>query len=379
MSNLLGQIESLLGYGASSSQAVVVRIDGMLITGWEEIEVRCGVELMPWAAELALTSYQPAAGQSITINPGDVAEIYIGTDLLMTGYVLSVVESEGPQNHELRVQITAKSIDLLECSAEFSTYQMNSTNALAIAAKVSSFAGISVKSINGAGNVDVQQFSAILTETAYEIIERVCRLACVLFYDQPDGSIALSGVGADRMSSGFTVGDNVEAWTRVRSNAGRFSTVTAILASTAMLFSEPTEENYVTEMQAISSGAQASDPEIERARPLLVPVEIGDQDLVVAKQRVQWEVNRRYGRANTVSLTCDSWRDKKGNLFRPNKIASFTDNKGVSADYLIGEIVYRQSPAGTRADVMLAPAAAYQPEPILNPLLNNEAIVASNS
>lgn len=370
--SIVSQIASLLGYSGKTAEQSVIRIGGQLITGWEEEEIRVGIELMPWAAELALTSYQPGTGSKVTINPGDEAELYIGTDLLLTGYVLSVVEDSGPSTHGLRVQITSKSIDLTDCSAEFSTYQMNSTNALAIAQKVSSFAGINVTSINGAGNIDVQQFSAILTETAYEIIERVCRLACVLFYDQPDGSIALSGVGTDRMSSGFVVGKNVEAWTRVRSNIGRYSTVTAITASTVMLFTEPTESNYIAEMQAISSGVVAKDDTITRTRPLLVPVELGDQDYIVAKQRVQWEVNRRYARGNTVTLTCDGWRDTGGNLWRVNKIASFTDASGVSADYLIGEITYRRSRSGTRADVVLAPAAAFQPEPILNPLLNNE-------
>ncbi|GBR03120.1 phage baseplate assembly protein [Gluconobacter cerinus] len=374
--SILSQIKSILGYEGAAAEKSLIVIGGQIITGWEEEEIRIGLELMPWTADLALTSYQPATGANVTINPGDEAQLYIGSDLLLTGYVLSVVESEGPSSHGLRVQITAKSIDLTDCSAEFSTYQMNSTNALAIARKVSAFAGIQVASINGAGNIDVQQFSAILTETAYEIIERVCRLACVLFYDQPDGSIALSGVGTGRMSSGFVVGENVEDWTRVRSNLGRYSTVTAILASTVMLFTEPTESNYVTEMEAISSGAKAQDAAINRTRPLLIPVELGDTDQKVAQQRVQWEVNRRYGRANTVMLTCDSWRDKEGNLWLPNKIASFTDPAGVSTDYLIGEIVFRRSRSGTRADVTLAPPSAYQPQPVLNPLLNNELNVA---
>ncbi|MCP1213405.1 hypothetical protein [Acetobacter okinawensis] len=42
-------------------------------------------------------------------------------------------------------------------------------------------AGIQVRSIGGAGDTNIQQFSVILTETAYEVIERATRLAGACF------------------------------------------------------------------------------------------------------------------------------------------------------------------------------------------------------
>ncbi|MBN3866457.1 phage baseplate assembly protein [Gluconobacter kondonii] len=379
MSGIIDQIGQILGYGQDAQKTASVLINGALITGWTDVTVRCGVDLMPWVADLGMTSYQPDVGTDMTINEGDAVQLWIGTDQLITGYVVTVVEAVSDGRHALRLQIASKSMDLVDCSAEFSTYQMNSTNAVALAKRVAQFADINVSQINGAGNVDLQLFSVILTETAYEIIERVARLAGVLFYDLPDGNVAFAAVGSQRMASGLIYGENVEQMTSVRSTAGRFSSITAVLMTTALLFNKPGDADYVGQMDAVTSGAVAEDPGIVRTRPLLIPAELGDQDYAVTTKRVQWEVARRYGRANTVTVTCDSWRDTSGNLWAVNHMAPVRLKSGRELDLVIAEVVFRQGEDGTRADLVMVPPEGLMPEPLLLPALSNEGIQAINS
>ncbi|MBV1835661.1 phage baseplate assembly protein [Acetobacter estunensis] len=379
MSGVISQIASILGYGVQSAAQVVAVIGSQIVTGWTEATIRVGVEIMPWTADLGITYRQPQGGLPLKVNEGDTAQIYIGTTPLITGYVVGVVDSKGPDSHEVRLQIASKSMDLVDCSAEFSTYQMNSTNALAVAQRVAAFAGINVIAVGDAGNTDIQQFSVILTETAYEVIERLARLAGVLFYDRPDGNVTMSRVGSTRMASGFVMGGNVEHCTRARSMAGRYSTITAVLQNTVMLFTSPNEADYVGQMEAISSPAKATDVTITRNRPLLIPVELGDANAAVAQQRVLWEAARRWGRSRPITVTCDSWVDSEGKIWCPNTLAPFTDEAGSSIDYVIGEITFRKGSEGTRADVVLMPPAAFQPEPILLPAQSNEAVQAINS
>ncbi|GBQ92074.1 bacteriophage tail protein [Acetobacter nitrogenifigens DSM 23921 = NBRC 105050] len=382
MSGVLSQISALLGYSASSSQTVVVRIGDQLIYGWTSVAIRLGLELMPSTADLTITETSPVTGTLQNVSPGDAAELYIGLDQLITGYVVAVIDTESAESHDIHVQIASKSMDLVDCAAEFSTYQMTSTNALAIAQKVAEPFGISVSSIGGAGDVNIQQFSVILTETAYEVIERLCRLAGCLFYDLPDGNIVLAPVGSDLMASGFTMGENVEQRQHVRSMAGRYSTITAILASNIMLFDPPSSDGkQVDQMKAITAPGNAvvTDLDITRWRPLLIPVENGDADYKMARTRVLWEVARRAGRSRQITVTCDSWRDSAGALWRPNKLAPYTDGNGVSTNYVMGEITLTQNPGGTRADVTLMPRQAFIPEPLLLPMASNEAVRAANS
>ncbi|MBV0888142.1 phage tail protein [Komagataeibacter oboediens] len=381
MSGALSAISDFLGWNnAPSDQVSIVATTGSTsrqITNWTSTVLRLGIEIMPWTATLGMTAARASATGASTLNPGDTCKVYIGTDLVFTGYVITVVDDLGPEDHLIEVQIASKSVDLVECAAEFSTFQMNSTNALAIARAVAGRMGIEVVSVNSAGDTDILAFSVILTETAYEVIERVSRLAAVVFYDQPDGNICMSTVGTRRAASGFTVGGNVERIQAVRSLGGRFSKVTAICQGTVSLFTDPNEDALADQMGVLTVGVDATDPGVPRTRNMFIPVENGDQNYTVTRQRVQWEVNRRIGRAYPVTLTADSWRDAAGQLWLPNMLAPVTARDGTVTDLLIGEATLRQTADdGTHADIVLMPPSAFSPEPLLNPVLADRFIQA---
>ncbi|WP_239021151.1 phage baseplate assembly protein [Novacetimonas hansenii] len=176
--------------------------------------------------------------------------------------------------------------------------------------------------------------------------------------------------GTRRAATGFTVGGNVERIQTVRSLGGRYSKVTAICMGTVSLFTDPNVNALADQMGVLTIGVDATDPGVPRTRNMFVPVENGDQDNRVARQRVQWEVNRRIGRAYPVTLTADRWRDAAGQLWLPNMLAPVTAADGTRRDLLIGELTLRQTVEdGTHADVVLMPPGAYSPEPMLNPVL----------
>jgi prophage tail gpP-like protein len=379
---LLSGVSSALGYDGTTAQGATIRIGKYTITGWERVSIRIGLEIMPWAAMLETSSWQPttSGGSTISINEGDACSILIGKDQVLTGYVQSIAEDIGPEEHSLRIVATSKSVDAVECSALFSTYQMNNTTVLGIAQQVCQQAGIQVRSIGGAGETNIQQFSVILTETAYEVIERATRLAGCLFYDQPDGSIVLTPLGTKNVGC-LTMGQNIERMSVLRSLSGRYSNVQAIIQNMAVLFTPPDDGNKQTQqMQAQTAPVQASanDSGVKRPRTLLIPVETGDADYAVARQRVQWEVARRYGRSQVVEITSDSWRDSNGDLWQPNTICTVSrPQTGFKKDLLIAEIEFVQGEGGTHANLVLMPPQAFKPQPLVLPLAQNEGVAAA--
>ncbi|WP_075632596.1 phage baseplate assembly protein [Novacetimonas hansenii] len=384
MSGTLSAISDFLGWDNAPSDQVSIIVTGggtsRQITNWTSAVLRLGVEIMPWTAALGMTAARASAAGADTINPGDTCQVYIGSDLVFTGYVITVIEDLGPEDHLIEVQIASKSVDLVECAAEFTTFQMNSTNVLAIARAVARRVNIDVISVNDAGNTDILAFSIIMTETAYEVIERLCRLAGVLFYDQPDGNICMSGVGTRRAASGFTVGRNIERAQIVRSLGGRYSSVIAINQNTVSLFTDPNVNALESQMSALTVGIEATDPGVPRRRTMFIPVENGDENNKVCQQRAQWEVNRRYGRAYPVTLTADSWRDASGQLWLPNTRVPVTGRNGIGPDMLIGELTLRQTVEdGTHADVVLMPPSAFSPEPLLNPVMKDRFLQIMHS
>ncbi len=387
MSGVMSSIGDILGYGNQPSDDVSIVVGNLKISGWTEVQIRCGVEIMPWAADLIATEWQPDSQTDVTINEGDACQIYIGSDLVLTGYVVTIDREMTPDSHTVHVAVASKSLDLVDSAAEIATYQLNSMNALAIIRKLVATAGISVYSINGAGNVDIQIFSIILSETAYEAIERVCRLANCLFYDRPDGNITLAPVGTTVVPSAFAQGRNVEA-ARVRaSQAGRFASIQAIIQTQIVLTQPPTSSDYVSEFTAKTAPVNAAGYDNGITRPwrkMLLPVEPGDDgNFDYARRRAQWEANRRYGRSQVIELTCDSWRDGSGALWTPNTLAqvSLPALKRDGIEWLITELVFRRDESGTHCDVTLMPDLAMTPEPILLPMQANEGMraITSNS
>ncbi|KGB21174.1 phage baseplate assembly protein [Acetobacter tropicalis] len=378
----LSDASDFVGWSSDDQDEVSIHVSGMTISGWQDVSIRLGLEVMPATARIAFTEYQPDGGYTLSIDPGMRCQVLIGKDLVITGYV-SVVETDTDRSGNLMsMEIDSLSIDLIECSAEFATYQMSSTNALAICQQVSRPRGVTVTSIQAAGATDIQQFSVILSETAYEVMERVCRLAGCIFYDQPNGTVLLSPVGATQASSGLIEGENIEHISTRRSLRGRFSEIRAIIQNPVVLFTPPDGEDYVSQMDAVSApvNAVATDPGVTRARPLLIPVELGDADYAVAKRRVQWEVARRYGRSQVIDLICDSWRDKSGKLWAPNTLVQVKRKSWPTAQiWLIAEVEFARGEDGSRAHITLMPPEAFAPEPLLLPMQSNEAVAAANS
>ena len=378
MSGFLGSavstVSSALGLTTPSLDEVSIVTGGLAVLGWESVAIHAGIDVMPWTFQLETTEFFPGISNSITILEGAPCQIKIGNDVVLTGYVLTVDREVSPEGHTVRVTGASKSVDLLECSAEFSTFQMNSTMPLVLTNKICAPFGIQAIAQGYQDSVAIQQFSVILTEHPYEIIERICRFAAVLFYDRPDGNVAFAPVGTTQAASGFVEGVNAERFRFSRSMEGRFSSVQAVLMNTVPLFTAPNEADLQGQMESITKGQPATDAQVGRYRPLLIPAEMGDLNYQVTKQRAQWEVNRRYGRSQVVELTCDSWRDSAGKLWAPNTLAQVTlpSVKCTPAGpMLIGELTFRRDMDGTHTDVVLMPSQAFTPEPIvINPMAN---------
>ncbi len=242
---------------------------------------------------------------------------------------------------------------------------MTTTSLQLLAQRLASPYGITVSSLTG-NNVPVSAigggpltFSAILTETPYEIIERVARYAGVLAYDGPDGNLILANVGTSTMASGFQQGANVESADVSFSMDQRYQKYLPVLMSFNM---------YGSQGQGGVTYAPAFDKGVTRFRQLIVVSEQFAVSQQFLQQRTSWEVNRRIGRSQAVRLVCDSWRDQAGALWAPNAFApinlpalKLTPKK----PWIIGEVTYHRDDDGTHAELVLMPKEAFTPEPVL--------------
>jgi prophage tail gpP-like protein len=357
--------------------AVSIKVGTQTVSGWQDVRITRALESCPSSFDLGLTLYQPATATSIGIVPGDPCTIMVGSDTVLTGYVDRYYQRASADQHEIRVTGRGMCQDMVDCSARFQTMQLNNLTLVGVAKKLSQASGIAVKNPDGdSGNVP--QFNVILTETPYEILERIASWANFLIYENADGSLNIAKVGSTQMASGFTEGKNIQSEEVTLSVDERYTNMSAVYLSTAFLNDNSIPAAGSNEPPIpIIGGAIATDTSFPkmtngqpRTRNLIILSEQTSNLPTLAQQRVQWDMARRVGRSQRVNVTCDSWRDSAGTLWAINSLATINmpmlglTNK----TWLISEVTFLRNSDGTTADVTLMPKTAFVPEPtILQP------------
>jgi prophage tail gpP-like protein len=360
---------------------VSITVGTSTLSGWQDVRVSRGVENVPPTFDLALTERYPTQAADIVIQPGQPCQVKLGSDTVINGYVDRYMSQVGPDQHQVRISGRGMTQDLIDCSAEFQTFQINNTTLVQLSKKICQPFGIGVSAPDG-DSAMMPQFNVILTETPYEIIERVCRWANFLAYEDTNGNLLLAKVGDTNMASGFvmpdgTAGDtggNVQAGSVSFSTDNRFTEMRAVYLSSAFLNDGSVPASTVSGPGVIPfiPGAAAFDKSFPkradgnaRYRPLLLVSEQTQNLPQLAIQRTQWDMARRTGRSQQVTLTVDSWRDSAGKLWTPNALASLSlpALKLKNLTWLIASVTFERGERGTTAEVTLMPKEAFIPQP----------------
>ncbi len=341
---------------------LTLRIGGADIQGWQQIRVTRGVERVPSDFEIVMTERFPGELHAVSVVPGAACQVLLGDDVVITGYVDRFAPGISASGHQVRVSGRGKCCDLVDCSAEWPGGQINGTSALDIATKLAAPYGISVALAPGVDpGPAIPQFNLILGETAWELIERVCRYAALLAYELPDGSLLLNQVGTQAQASGFAQGQNVQAASIQYGMDMRYSDYVSFIQSMETL--GDLGPGGVDGNQIV----RITDPTVTRHRQLDIIAEAGAGGIQIAAVRAQWEMARRWGRSFVCRLTADSWRDSAGALWQPNMLAplDLPILKTAGVQWIIGEVSFVLGRDGTTADLTLMPAAAFDPQPTL--------------
>ncbi|TKI02901.1 phage baseplate assembly protein [Martelella alba] len=338
------------------SDELTLTVNNKIISGWDRVRVTRGIERLPSDFELSLMDYYPGSDEQQLVKPGDPCVVKLGSDLVVTGYIDRWAPMISRSRHEVRAIGRNKCEDLVDCSAEWPNNVISNANALQIAQRLARPYGITVSS-DVDGLATVPQFTLNWGETPQEIIDRISRWAALLYYDQPDGNLLMTRVGAKKAASGVAQGLNIQDAAYESSMDERFSNYTGVSLSVT-----PMTGDY----SAITR-ASATDPEAltMRYRHRIVIVESTMVAHDKAQACINWEMNRRYGRSKMLQVTVDSWRDSAGKLWEPNTLVPISIPVfGLkNENWLLSEVSYIRDERGTAAQMVLMPPEAFTVEP----------------
>lgn len=332
--------------------------NGRDLTGWTSVRVSRGIERCPSDFEVSFTEPYPDVSKVI-VQPGDQVQVILGPDVVLTGFVDRYIPGYNAREHTIRITGRSKCQDLVDCSAYWPNGQMLNLPVLQIAKNLAAPYGIDVNLAAGANQGDpVEQTIVMAGDPPYDIIERVCRYRALLVYDQPDGSLLLSGIGTTKAASGFTEGINVASAAAMYAMDGRFSDYEALYQGLDTFLDIGDGGNLI---------AHVTDAGVPRYRRRVIISEHTAGGQKISLQRANWECGRRMGRSFQVSLTTDSWRDSAGTLYAPNTLVDIVlpGLKLSPQTWLISDVTYLRDERGTRCDLVIMPPQAFWQEPIV--------------
>jgi prophage tail gpP-like protein len=332
-------------------------IDGKSYGGWTRIEVQRGIEQIAGGFVLQLTARYPGSEEPLQPCMGRACQVFLGNDLVITGYVDDFETDDTDTSSYLRVEGRDKTADLVDCSAVYKSGQWRNVRLEQIVADIARPFGITVAVAPGTSTGDVfKRFALEEGEKAFAAIDRACRLRAVLPTSTPEGNLLLTN--ASEVNSGVRLieGVNMLRFNSKHSWKERHSLIT--------LKGQVPGDNQEYGEAAAHLMASAKDEEIDRYRPLVVIAEHGTSNKSLA-ERAQWEVNVRMGRGKRGGCSLVGWRTGKdgqeGPLWRENTLVHVTSPRMyLDMELLIVACSYQLTEKGKKIDLTFARREAFE-------------------
>lgn len=340
-----------------NSNQVRLLVDGQAFEGWKRLEVASSIEQM--ASNFVLGVSLKWDGQTLpyALREGLPCQLLLGEDLLVTGYIDDFEVSFDAQRVEVNVHGRDKTADLVDCAAIHKTGQWRGQGLRQIVSDIAAPFGIAVVVDDAADLGDVfKSFALEEGETAFNAIDRACRMRAVLCTSTPAGEVLLTQASEDEAGVQLIEGLNILRGNATHTWRERYSSV--------VLKGQGPGDDDESGATVAHAKAEATDAEINRYRPLVVVAEHG-AGLKTLQDRAAWEVAVRMGRGKRGRLSVVGWRTglegRQGALWRKNTMA-YINSPTLNLDHelLIVGTTHRLTESGAETELTFARREAFE-------------------
>lgn len=328
-----------------------LRLDGSTWSGWKSVSVQQSLEAAASSFAVVMRTRDPWPARA-----GAVVEVLLEGRLVLTGYVDRVSPSLDDGGSVTAVEGRSRTADLVDCSALNQPGEWWNPRLQDLAAEIARPFGIRVA--DAIGEVErFQLFRIQPGETAFEAIERACRLRAVLLVPTAGGDLLLTRPSQTWEGAELREGLNVQAASFELDLSERFAEIVVRGQSFG------SDETYGPPAAHIEG--RARDLQIRAARRLLVVAEAA-VSVEAAQARAEWEATVRAARSEKVSVSTAGWTSNTGALWVPNtRVQCYLPSVRLDGPLLVNTVRLSQDESGSRADLELVRPDAYLRQPDL--------------
>lgn len=386
---------------ADPTNAVRLVVNGQEYGGWKSVRIEAGIERQARSFDLEVTDRWP--GQTDIprrIQPGDPCQVFIGADLVMTGYVDATPIRYDGKSVGVGVKGRSKTADLVDCcpietgkstapASDGGTWkdvigpdgkkpnvvkappttanQWRNLKMEVIAAALAVPYGVRVIAEVDTGKV-IPEHHVQVGETVFESIDRMMRLRHVLSTDNEKGDLVFIDVGSTGTAgTAIELGKNIMAASTELDYKGVFSeyVVKGQRAGNdeqygADVAEEKGEAEDYGPTTLTGETATATDARAKRRRVLVIK-QSGQADDGTCKDRAEYECAHRAAKALQTSYTLAGWRQEDGSLWLPNMLVRVREAViGFDTDMVIAETAWILDKEGLRTEIKVGPPDGYR-------------------
>lgn len=331
---------------------VILRVNGVDFGGWLSVDISAGIERVARDFSLSVTRSWP--GETTIprrIRPGDVCELFIGADKLLTGYVDATPVRYDSGQVSVSVTGRSKTADMVDCAAIHKTGQWRGAHVESIAADLAAVYGITVFTDINTGAV-LPEHQVQPGETAFECIDRILSLTQLLATDDALGRLVFISAGSGgRAATALKTGENILSADAALDYKDVFTEYT--------VKGQKSGNDYDTGATVAELSATAKNSIFSRRRVMQIKQD-GQATAAICIARADYENKHRQAKALMTTYTVQGWRQGNGDLWLPNQTVRVTDPViGFDEDLLIAEVSYKLSESGTTTTLKVAPVAGF--------------------
>jgi prophage tail gpP-like protein len=365
-----------------------LRVNGKEYSGWKTARVTRGIEAISNGFDLSVSDRWGSREAPWSIYEEDQCTVLLGDTVVITGYVDRRSLSYGPEEHTLNVSGRDKAGALVDCSALPKAWEHKAISVIdlarklcepfgisvsmdpSVSAKVVTFAvGKSSKSVSAGKTGKVSglgvpkpagKFTIDPGESAFDVLDRACRLAGVLPVSDGQGGVTLTRAAQARCGTELVQGVNILA------ASADFDAVARYRRYIVRGQRQATDDDWGLSAAAVS--AEAQDETVSRSERVLLIRPDGNITSESAKMRAGWEAKVRAARGDSVTATVQGWAQADGSLWPVNALVRVRSPwLGVDGDMLITQAVHSvDDGSGTTTQLTLKRPDAFIPEPTVS-------------
>ena len=194
---------------ADANNDVALLVNGVLYGGWLKLSVGAGINRFARDFSFGVTREWPdGLGELKNIREGDLVEVRIGSDVVMTGYVDATPVSYDAESVTVGVEGRSKTGDLIDCSATNKPAQWKGVTCAKIITDLAAEYQVQVKAEYDDREI-IKEFHFERGDTVFDCIDKLRKQRNLIVTDNGAGQVVIAKIGGLRATDALALGKNI--------------------------------------------------------------------------------------------------------------------------------------------------------------------------